>query len=114
MTLQKENPVEVATNTGHISKTLRSNPTKLSKRMHRIVLALLDRPHSTRELIDIAPTTNVAQYVKDLRRGYSLSIPCEHIPFVTIDSQPSWYGRYHLTDDDRKKLQDSFGGGASL
>ena len=80
------------------------NSIKLSKRMHRLASALLERPHTVRELIDVIPTNNPAEYIKQLRSSYSLSIPCERIPFVTIDSMHSWHGEYYLTQTDREKV----------
>lgn len=81
------------------------NSIKLSKREHRIVSALLERPHSPRELMNIAPSNNPAQYILQLRNKLSLTIPCEHIPYKTIDSESSWFGIYSLTDADRAKIE---------
>lgn len=77
---------------------------KLCPRHQRLILALLKRPHSTRELIDAIPTNNVSEYVTTLRNRYRLDIPCEDVPYTTIDSRPSTYGLYSLTSSDRKKL----------
>ena len=80
------------------------NLNNLSPRLHRLVDALFTRPQTIRELIDIIPTNNPAEYVNQLRRRYGLSIPCEHVKFTTCDDGNSWYGVYSLSDKDRAAL----------
>jgi len=76
-----------------------------SPRIKRLVESLLAAPQSVRDLIDVIPTNNPAEYVRQLRTMYGLTIPCHHIRFKTLDGTSSWHGEYHLTHEDRKKLE---------
>lgn len=91
-------PAEDNTHTNHI---------ELPPRLLRLSRALLSSPRSGRELVDIIPANNPAEYVRQLRQGHGLCIPCEHVRCKTVDGGPSWYGVYHLTPEDREKLIES-------
>jgi hypothetical protein len=84
------------------------NTTTISPRLRRLATALLQRPRTVRELCDTIPTNNPAEYVRQLRQEFRLTIPCEHVSFTTIDGTASWHGKYHLTVDDRQKLCSVF------
>lgn len=77
-------------------------------RMRRLLLALMNHHEGiTREEADkIAPASNGPHYIGLLRDRLALEIPCDRISFVTKDGQPSWYGLYRLTPDDRRKLRE--------
>jgi len=79
---------------------------RLSPRMARLVAALLDNPTGVpREATDrIAPASNSPHYIGLLRARLGLQIPCERVDFVTKDGEPSWYGLYSLSGEDREKL----------
>lgn len=85
--------------------TSEANLTISSPRLRRLAWALLERPRTVRELCLIVPSNNAAEYVRQLRSEYGLTIPCEHISFVTIDGNMSWYGKYSLTEGDRERLE---------
>lgn len=112
MSHPKKRAKPVAPSKAPISKTSASDSTRLPPRLQRLAIALLRRPHTIRELIDIVPSNNPAEYVSQLREGYGLTIICEHVRFVTVDGNTSWHGRYHLTPADREKLGEILGGGA--
>lgn len=77
----------------------------LPPRLRRLSLALLKQPHTIRDLEDVIPANNPAEYVRQLRSCYCLKVPCLRISSTTVDGAPSWYGCYHLTSYDREKLQ---------
>jgi hypothetical protein len=95
----------VAPSEDPISNNCPANANKLSPRLQRLVSALEDRPHTIRELIDIVPTNNPAEYISHLREDFGLAIHCERVSFITVDGNTSWYGVYHLTDDDRAMIE---------
>lgn len=83
----------------------RRNNTKFTPRLHRLATALLAGPCSVRDLMDLLPSNNVPEYIRQLRALLALTIPCNHVKFVNVDSVSSWYGVYTLTNEDRAKLQ---------
>lgn len=83
----------------------RHNSTKFTPRLHRLASALLAGPRSVRDLMDLLPSNNVPEYIRQLRALLTLTIPCKHVKFITRDSFSSWYGVYTLTPEDRAKLQ---------
>ncbi len=86
-----------------------SNTPVLSKRQIRLARALLRGP-VTRERADrIAPASNAPDVVMGLRRKLNVVLYCERVPFVTIDGRPSWYGKYHASARDRRKLERALG-----
>lgn len=82
------------------------NSTKFTPRLHRLASALLERPRAIRDLIDVIPTNNPAEYVKQLRRCHGLSIPCQWVKFTTCDGEKSRLGIYHVTESDAAVLQE--------
>jgi|GEM_PF-6144905 len=82
----------------------RPNTTKFTPRLHRLAYALLSGPRTIRELSDILPTNNPAEYVRQLRAAFGLAIPCERIDSHSQNPESSWYGRYYLATGDREKL----------
>lgn len=85
-----------------------SNPTirRLSPREARLLGALLRHPEGlSREQTDkAAPASNGPHYIGLLRQKLGLLIPCRRVDFVTKDGEPSWYGLYFLSGEDREKL----------
>lgn len=105
MTDQQKAPVLVAASAeGHIEKSPRNY--NLTPRLKRLARALLDNPAGlSREACDRAtPCSNSPEYVSQLRERLALAIPCEMVPFVTIDGADSKRGVYHLTRTDRERL----------
>src|SRR5690606_20681380 len=82
----------------------RRNSTKITPRLHRLAYALLSGPRTVRELTDIIPTNNPAEYVRQLRAAFGLAIDCERIESHSQNPESRWYGRYYLTAVDREKL----------
>ncbi|WP_373190804.1 hypothetical protein [Halomonas sp.] len=77
----------------------------VTPRAFRLMLALLNRPHTREECDRLAPASNSPHYVGELRHRLKLALPCERVPFVTTDGAESWFGRYHATPDDRDKIR---------
>lgn len=75
-------------------------------RAFRLMLALLNRPHTREECDRLAPASNSPHYVGVLRQRLKLELPCERVPFVTADGVESWYGRYHATPGDKAKIRE--------
>lgn len=90
-------------------KNSHPNNNRFCPRLCRLALALLEQPRTVRELADVIPTNNPAEYVRRLRQDFGLTIPCEHIRFTTIDQVASWYGEYSLTSADCQKLREALG-----
>lgn len=72
----------------------------------RLMVALLNDPVKREDADRLAPASNSPHYVYILRRDFGLELPCERVPFVTIDGIPSWYGRYHATPADREMIRE--------
>ena len=79
---------------------------KPSQRCIRLMVALLNGPVKREEADRKAPASNSPHYVSILRHRYGMEIPCERVPFVTIDGIASWYGVYHLTPADRVAVRE--------
>jgi hypothetical protein len=105
MTTTKQGAAPVAASEAPIRNNMHANTSTLSPRLHRLACALLRRPHSSRELIDVIPTNNPPVYVAQLRRECGLTVGCKTVRYFTVDGSPSWYGLYHLTQSDKEKLQ---------
>lgn len=107
MTDQQKSPELVAASVeaNHI-KFIRAHYNALTPRLKRLLRALLDNPDGLpREAADRAtPASNSPEYVSQLRDRLALTIPCEMVPFVTIDGDKSKRGVYHLTRADRERL----------
>lgn len=89
------------------------NTTKLLPRVERLAHALLDRPHSSWELIHIIQTTNAHEYIRQLRHDHGLEVAYESVKFTTVDGKQSSYNLFYLTPEDRTKLQALLDGGTS-
>lgn len=84
-----------------------SNSIKLTPRLKRLLIALY-RANSglSREEADrAAPASNSPEYIRQLKARLGLEIPCQLVPFTTIDGQRSKRGVYHLTEADRQRVR---------
>lgn len=71
----------------------------------RCLLEALSRgPVSRGDADRIAPATNGPHFIGTLRRRYRLALPCELVPCVTIDGDPSRRGVYRPTSVDRRRI----------
>lgn len=104
MTIQNEGSATGSQPAESLTQNRRRNSSKFTPRLHRLASALLAGPRTVRELMDVLPSNNVPEYIKQLREQHGLTIPCEHVKFITVDSVPSWFGRYNLTAEDRQTL----------
>lgn len=84
-----------------------TNTTKLTPRLKRLLVALLaDKSGLTREEADRAiPASNAPEYIRQLKERLGLEIPCERIPFTTVDGYHGKRGVYYLTDADRQRVK---------
>ena len=105
MITTKQGAAPVAPSEAPFPNNFHTNTSTLSPRLHRLACALLRRPHSSRELIDVIPTNNPPEYVAQLRREYGLTVGRKTVKYFTVDGKRSWYGLYQLTQSDREKLQ---------
>ena len=72
----------------------------------RLLNHLLEHGSITRQRADeVAPAANSPQEFADMR-SVGFELPCERVPHVTVDGKQSWYGRYHLTTNDRVKAAE--------
>lgn len=69
----------------------------------RVINALLTRPRKREEIDHIGGCSNGPELVAELRR-LGLEFPCTRVPGIDRDGNPIRYGIYHLTDNDRRKL----------
>jgi hypothetical protein len=77
----------------------------MSRRLIRLAAALAKGP-VTREQVDrIAPASNGPHFIGVLRRKLEIDLDCDRVPFTTKDGEPSWYGRYTPTREERAKLR---------
>ncbi|MBY5963765.1 hypothetical protein [Marinobacter nauticus] len=81
--------------------------TKLTPRLKRLLVALYSAKSGlTREEADRAlPASNAPEYIRQLKARFRLEIPCELVPFTTIDGRRSKRGVYRLTEDDRQRVR---------
>ena len=84
--------------------------THITPRLQRLIVALLDNPQSSRDLVDIIPANNPPAYIERLRNSLGFEIHGEKVSFTTIDRRSSWYVIYALTADDRKKAAELLAG----
>lgn len=84
-----------------------ANTTKLTPRLKRLLVALYAAESGiTREEADRAlPASNSPEYVSQLKARLGLEIPCDRVPFTTIDGRRSTRGVYYLTEDDRQRVK---------
>jgi hypothetical protein len=83
------------------------NTTKLTPRLKRLLVALYTAKSGlTREEADRAlPASNAPEYIRQLKERLGLDIPCEMVPFTTIDGRQSKRGVYSLTEGDRQRVK---------
>lgn len=76
----------------------------LTERQKRALLVLLDpSAHATvKRLVAAANVNNAPELVASLRR-LGLKIPCTNVAFTTAEGRSSRYGRYELTECDKRK-----------
>lgn len=88
---------------------------KLTPRQIRLSRALLNSAGGlSRSAVDrLTPCANGPEAIRQLRMRLGVVIPCESVPFVTIDGTPGRRGVYRPTEEDRQKLTDALkcGGG---
>jgi len=80
---------------------------KLTPRLKRLLVALYAAKSGlTREEADRAlPASNAPEYIRQLKERLGLDIPCEMVPFTTIDGRQSKRGVYSLTEGDRQRVK---------
>lgn len=76
----------------------------MSGRLIRLAAALAKGPVTREQADRIAPASNGPHYVGVLRRKLDIDLDCDRVPFTTKDGEPSWYGRYTPTREERAKL----------
>lgn len=77
----------------------------MSRRLIRLAAALAEGPVTREQADRIAPASNGPHYVGMLRRLLDIELKCDRIPRQTRDGEPSWYGRYTPTREEREKLR---------
>ena len=77
----------------------------MSRRLIRLAAALAKGPVTREQADRIAPASNGPDYVRRLRRKLDIKVKCDRIPCTMKDGEPSWYGRYTLTREERAKLR---------
>lgn len=80
----------------------------LTPRLTRLLNALDDAAEQglSREEVDrVIPASNGPEYIRQLKEKLGLEIPCERVPFTTIDGMRSTRGIYRLTEDDRQRVR---------
>ncbi len=81
----------------------------------RVIHSALVRSRKREEIDRIAGASNGPDLIAELRRR-GLEFPCNRVPGFDRDGCPVWFGVYHLTDADRRKvsawqrLRDAKGG----
>lgn len=86
------------------TKCIKPLPTR-KQRIGLLLNALWWRDSVTREQGDrIAFASNSPDMFGRLRRGWGLEIPCKEYPKLLPNGEPTTYGVYWLTDDDRARL----------
>lgn len=76
----------------------------MSRRLLRLAAALVKGPVTREQADRIAPASNGPHYIGVLRRKLEIDLDCDRVPFTTKDGEPSWYGRYTPTREERAKL----------
>ena len=69
----------------------------------RVINSLLVRPRKREEIDRIAGASNGPELIAELRRR-GLEFPCDRVPAIDRDGYPIWFGIYHSTDTDRRKV----------
>ncbi|MCG7578452.1 MULTISPECIES: stage VI sporulation protein F [unclassified Halomonas] len=76
----------------------------MSRRLIRLAAALAKGPVTREQADRIAPASNGPHFIGVLRRKLEIDLDCDRVPFTTKDGEPSWYGRYTPTPEERAKL----------
>ncbi|WP_404375979.1 hypothetical protein [Vreelandella aquamarina] len=76
----------------------------MSRRLIRLAAALAKGPVTREQADRIAPASNGPHFIGVLRRKLEIDLDCDRVPFTTKDGEPSWYGRYTPTREERAKL----------
>ncbi|UYO75749.1 hypothetical protein M0220_06270 [Halomonas qinghailakensis] len=76
----------------------------MSRRLIRLAAALAKGPVTRKQADRIAPASNGPHFIGVLRRKLEIDLDCDRVPFTTKDGEPSWYGRYMPTREERAKL----------
>ena len=71
----------------------------------RVIQALLTRPLPREQLDQVAGCSNGPELIAELRRR-GLKAPCERTKKKDRDLFDCWPGVYHLTEQDRRKVND--------
>ena len=71
----------------------------------RVIAALLKEPRRREEIDRIAGCSNGPQIIAIFRK-FGLDIPCERISLLDRDGHRCSPGVYHLTPDDRLKINE--------
>ena len=87
-----------------IANNTAGNTIRLNTRLHRLSVALFNKPQSSWDLLHIIGTTNPHEYIRQLRHNYGLTLAYESVKFTKLDGKPSSYNLFYLTPDDREKL----------
>lgn len=101
---------EADTTRDHVNSTRVVRRKLPPTRCIRLMVALLNGPVKREDADRLAPASNSPHYVYILRHDFGLALPCERVPFVTIDGIPSRYGRYHATQADREMIRELLAG----
>ena len=86
---------------------------KLSPQKTRMLQALLDKPHTSRELMIATGCNNPADHVQHFRKNYGFHIQCKMIPFVNRDEKTISIGEYSILECEREKAQRLLKGAAT-
>lgn len=83
----------------------------LTARQRKALQELLSAPGkvTVKRLVAVTDANNVPELIASLRKR-GLEIPCEMVPFVTVDGVHSRYGCYALTDLDKARVKHMLGG----
>lgn len=76
----------------------------MSRRLIRLAAALAKGPVTREQADRVTPSSNGPDYVRRLRRKLDIKVKCDRIPCTMKDGEPSWYGRYTPTREERAKL----------
>lgn len=89
----------------------RQQAPTLTPRHRRILLALLVGQRAREEIDGIAGASNGPDEVMQIRRRFSLAIPCQRKGAKDMDGRHVEFGTYSLTEGDRTKVLRLLAGG---
>ncbi|MCE9680874.1 hypothetical protein [Halomonas alkalisoli] len=78
----------------------------MNTRLIRLAEKLSQGPITREQADRIAPASNGPHYIGALRRRLDIELDCERVPYITVDGQSTWYGRYVPTQAERQKLRE--------